>query len=404
MKDINLRKDVDVIIDKLVEDINPYDSTLKCLDSIKLNSGNTILISIGKAAWSMAKAVADCLNINEGIVITKYNHSKGNIKNTKIFEAGHPIVDENSLIATSYALEITEGLSSEDNVIFCISGGGSALFEKPLIELEELQKINDQLIKSGADINEINIIRKRLSSVKAGKFALHCMPAHINAIILSDVVGNDLSTIASGPVSEDKYSIEDVLNVVNKYHLEINDEVKELLNIETPKYIDNVDTYIVGSVEQLCDYTKDVCESLNYKTTILQNNCKDNVIDIAKEFGKLIDANKDNHNLAFIIGGESVVEVKGNGLGGRNSELALRVSEYIKGFDNVCMFAFGSDGTDGPTDAAGGYVDGNTFNKINIYEYLDINDSYHALEKTEGLIKTGPTGSNVNDVYVLLIR
>lgn len=395
----NLRNDVNNIINKLVLDINPYDNTSSCLNSLKLNSGNNILISIGKASWTMAKAVSDHIKIDGGCVICKYGYSNGNIENLKIFEAGHPIVDENSIKASEYALSITENLNENDNVILCISGGGSALFEKPLISLESLKKINDELIKSGANINEINIIRKRLSGVKAGRFALHCMPAKVNAIILSDVVGNDLSSIASGPVSVDNTDSNKVLEIVEKYHINMSEDIRSLLYKETPKQIENVETHIIGSVEQLCEYTKKACETLGYDTKIIENNCEDNVIDIANKFAKI----KVNRNSAYIIGGESVVEVKGSGLGGRNTHLALLCAKNIKD-ENTCIFTFGSDGSDGPTDAAGGYVDLDTCNKIDVDKYLENFDSYHGLEAVDGLIKTGPTGSNINDVYVMLVR
>lgn len=394
-----LRNDTNTIINELVKSINPYENTKKCVNDINFNNGKNILVSIGKAAWTMGKAICDSLDIDCGVIITKYNHSKGDIDKVKVFEAGHPIVDENSIKASEYALEITSNLNENDNVIFCISGGGSALFEKPLISLNELQDINDQLIKSGANINEINIIRKRLSSVKGGKFAKHCKNAHIYAIILSDVIGNDLSSIASGPVSIDSYTSEDAMNVINKYNISISNNVKELLNKESIRNIDNVDTYIIGSVEQLCESTKIICERLGYETEIIQNDCKDNVADIAKRFSNI---NK-KENSAYIIGGESVVEVNGNGLGGRNTHLALLCAKDIKDF-NTCVFTFGSDGTDGPTDAAGGYVDIDTCNKIDVDKYIGNCDSYHALESIDGLIKTGPTGSNVNDVYVMLVR
>lgn len=395
----NLRKDVDIVINNLIDSINPYDRTVECINSIKFNNGKNILVSIGKASWTMAKAVNDSINIDKGVVITKYNHSKGEINNIKVFEAGHPIVDENGIIATEYALDITKDLKENDNVILCISGGGSALFEKPLISLDELQDINNRLIKSGANINEINIIRKRLSSVKAGKFAKHCENAHIYAIILSDVVGDDIGSIASGPVSIDNHTSKEALDILIKYNIPISQEVKEQLYIETPKDIKNVDYHIIGSVKQLCLNAKEALERLGYDTEIIQDDCVDNVVDIAKRFEIILDNSTQNH--AYIIGGESVVSVKGNGLGGRNTELALLCSKFIKDKDDVCLFTFGSDGTDGPTDAAGGYVDRYTYNdETDIY--LNNNDSYHALEKTGGLIKTGPTGSNTNDIYVLL--
>ena len=395
----NLRKDVDSVVSKLVLDINPYERTKQCLASLSFNDGKRILVSIGKAAWSMAKAVCDNTQIDLGAVITKYGHSKGDLKNTKVFEAGHPITDENSIKASEYVLDITSDLNDNDEVILCISGGGSALFEKPLIPLEELQDINNQLIKSSADINEINIIRKRLSTVKAGRFALHCGKAHINAIVLSDVIGNDLSSIASGPVSIDNVDSIKAIEIVNKYHIKMSKDTLALLYKETPKDISNVDTYIISSVEQLCIDTKNALEKLGYNAEIIQNNCKDNVLDIAKRFSQI----KVQENSAYIIGGESVVEVKGDGLGGRNTHLALLCAKNIKDSD-TCVFTFGSDGTDGPTDAAGGYVDCSTYNRIDVDKYIENCDAYHGLESAGGLIKTGPTGSNVNDVYVMLHR
>lgn len=403
MSNKSLRKDVDTIINQIITDINPYDRTVDCVKALSFGSGRKILVSIGKAAWSMGKAVCDAIRIDEGVIITKYGYSNGDIENVEVYEAGHPIVDENSIIASECVLNITSNLNENDEVILCISGGGSALFEKPFIDLESLQNINNQLIKSGASINEINIIRKKLSTVKGGKFALHCSPAHINAIILSDVVGNDLGSIASGPVSIDTSTPKQALDIIEKYNISISDNIKEYIHKQENIQIDNVNSHIIGSVEQLCAYTKKACEALGYHSTIIQSDCVDDVSVVEDKFRKLI-TNNTNHNEAYIIGGESVVHVKGNGLGGRNSELALRCSEFIKDYNDACFFAFGSDGTDGPTDAAGGYVDCETYSKINVDDYLENNDSYHALEITDGLIKTGPTGSNVNDVYVLLIR
>lgn len=395
-----MRKDVDKIIANLIKQINPYDITAQALGSFNFTEGKKILISIGKAAYDMAKAVSDNLDIDYGAVITKYGHSKGEIDNIKIFEAGHPIVDENSIKATDYVLNITSDLNENDNVIFLISGGGSALFEKPLVPLSVLQDINDQLLKSGANINEINTIRKRLSSVKAGKFAMHARPAHIYSLILSDVLGNDLSTIASGPIFNDITTSKQALDIIDRYNIKINDEVRTLLNKDSVNNIDNVEYKVIGSVSVLCEYTKTICESLGYKMNIVDDKC----VGEARYVGRLLAsyASDLENNSGIIMGGETTVTVKGNGLGGRNSELALASSKYLKGIDNCCVFAFGSDGTDGPTDAAGGYVDSKTCEMIDVDYYLDNNDAYNGLKKTGGLIITGPTGSNINDVYVLL--
>ena len=394
-------KDVRTIIDELIKRINPYDRTIDGLNSFGLNNGRNIIVSIGKAAWLMAKAASDTINIDIGVVITKYVHSQGEINNIKIFEAGHPIVDENSIIATEYALDITNNLNENDNVIFLVSGGGSALFEKPLIPLKELQDINNQLLKSGANINEINTIRKRLSMVKGGKFALHCLPAHIYAIILSDVLGNDLSSIASGPAAIEANGL-NAIEIINKYSIKISEKVKEYLKQEPIKELNNVSNVVIGSVEQLCEHTKSICNRLGYESIVLTDNETSEAKLVGEKLASYALNNKGKK--AYIIGGETVVKVKRNGLGGRNTELALAAAKIIKNIDGVCLFSFGSDGTDGPTDAAGGYVDKETANIIDVDYYLENNDSYNALKKTDGLIITGPTGSNVNDVYVLLIN
>lgn len=398
---MSMNNDVKLIIDEIIKNINPYERTIDGLNNFKLNNGRNILISIGKAAWTMAKAVIDTIEIDEGVVITKYGHSKGDLRNVKIFEAGHPIVDENSLKATQYALDITSNLKENDNVILLVSGGGSALFEKPLIGLEELQDINNQLLKSGASINEINTIRKRLSMVKGGKFALHCLPAHIYTVVLSDVLGNDLSSIASGPAAIETNNIS-AIEIIDKYSLSVSEKTKEYLNIKPIKELNNVSNVIIGSVEQLCEYTKKTCEKLGYESRIIKNNETNEAKYVGEELASY--ALNNNGKKAYIIGGETVVRVKGKGLGGRNTELALAASKVIKDIKGVCLFSFGSDGTDGPTDAAGGYVDQNTANRIDVDYYLENNDSYNALKQTDGLIITGPTGSNVNDIYVLLIN
>lgn len=396
-----MRNDVDLIINSIIRDIDPYNNTANKVKDIKLSNGKNILISIGKAAWSMAKAVCDNVCVDGGIVITKYLHNFGNLKNVEIFEAGHPITDDNGIKASKKAIEMCGSLSFDDNVIMCISGGGSALFEDPLISLQELQSINNQLIKSGASINEINTIRKRLSKVKGGRFAKIVSPAKIYAFVLSDVIGNDVGTIASGPISIDNTSYSDVEKVIKKYNIDICNETLTVLKEGLPNNIDNVNYRIIGSIEQLCLSAKKRCEGLGYKSTIVRNDCADDIEEVARE---LTSYAKENGKNAFIIGGECSIKVHGNGLGGRNTHLALLCSKYIAGMDNVCVFTFGSDGTDGPTDAAGGYVNGKTYKRIDVDKYLEKDDSYNALNIIDGLIKTGPTLSNLNDIYVLLKR
>ena len=387
-----LRKDVNEIIQNTLNDIQLDDVLRRTLNKTDLPD-SVILISIGKAAWEMAKTASDILGnkIKSGVVITKYEHSKGNINNCICFEAGHPILDENSIFATNKVIECVKNLNSDDYVLFLVSGGGSAL------------------LRSGASIEEINTIRKRLSSVKGGRFAELCNPAHVHAVIVSDVLGNKLDVIASGPSFIDSSKVEDALKIVSKYNLEISNEALNYLKIETPKKLDNVSYEIISSVHDLCRCCALNCEKLGYETIILSEYINGEAKEIGEFLGSIGKTYATtNKKLAFIAGGESVVHVKGNGLGGRNQELVIGATSNIAGLSNVCIFSIGSDGTDGPTDAAGGYVDGETFKELQnhnltVHQILNDNDAYHALEKVGGLIKTGPTGTNVNDVVILLI-
>lgn len=409
---LNLKEDAYQIIDSAINAALPDTAVKKALQELEMPNGKLILLSIGKAAWSMAKAASDLLgdSIDEGIVITKYDHSQGELSNIRIYEAGHPVPDENSFAATEQAIHLVSNLSSEDLVLFLISGGGSSLFERPLVRKEILEDVTKQLLESGADIVEINTIRKRLSVVKGGKFAKLCEPAQVFSVVLSDIIGDPLDMIASGPAYPDKSTSEQALNIVKKYNISIPKEVEELLKIETPDTITNVKTMITGSVTQLCVAAEKTCRELGYEPTILTSSlsCQ------AREAGSFLASiaqyyNKSDKSLAFIAGGETVVHVKGTGKGGRNQELVLSAAQGISGLDNIAVFSIGSDGTDGPTEAAGGYVDTNTEKilaekDISIYDVLENNDSYNALKQCGGLIITGPTGTNVNDLSVLLIK
>ena len=374
-------------------------------------SGKLYLVSVGKAGWKMAQVAASCLEqpIEKGIVVTKYGHVEQPIPGIACYEAGHPVPDENTFRATQAVLDMTADLSSEDTVLFLLSGGGSALFEKPLVESQELQRITNQLLASGADIVEMNTIRKRLSAVKGGRFARWCAPAKVEAVVLSDILGDPLDMIASGPAAPDSSTCADALAIVKKYDLKLSGKALSLLRQETPKQLDNVSTQIIGSVRQLCRAAGRLAEELGYEPVLLTDHldCE------AKEAGAfLADILKtharDGRKIAFLAGGETVVHLHGNGLGGRNQELALAAAAGIQGLSNVCVISVGSDGTDGPTDAAGGYADGDTVRALaeqgmTVADVLAKNDAYHGLKAAGGLIVTGPTGTNVNDVAIALI-
>ncbi len=406
-----MRSHADAIISASIHAVLPDEAVKRALSGREY-SGRVILIAAGKAAWQMAKAASDCLGdrIEGGVVVTKYDHVMGPIDGIDCREAGHPVPDENSFSATNAAIEAVSGLTAEDTVLFLLSGGGSALFEMPLVPAAELQDITAQLLACGADIVEINTIRKRLSGVKGGRFAQICAPAHVFTVVLSDILGDPLDMIASGPACPDSTTCEEARAIAAKYGLKLSDAARSCLDNETPKHLDNVTTQITGSVRELCTAAAKAASGLGYEPIILTDvlSCQ------AREAGSFMASILKTHShsgksLAFIAGGETVVKLTGHGKGGRNQELALSAAAGIDGLNNAAVFSVGSDGTDGPTDAAGGYADGDTAAQLraqglDIYAVLQDNDAYNALKKCGGLIMTGPTGTNVNDVAVALIR
>ena len=409
--DALLRSHADAIVASSIKAVQPDAAVARALEG-KQFPGRVVLVAAGKAAWQMAKAAYDCLGdrIDSGVVVTKYDHVKGPIANFDCREAGHPVPDENSFSGTQAALDLVQDLKAEDTVLFLLSGGGSALFERPLIDGAELQDITAQLLACGADIVEMNTVRKRLSGVKGGRFAQLCKPAQVFSIVLSDILGDPLDMIASGPAYPDSSTCQQALAIAEKYKLKLSDRVMELLAQETPKELDNVTTQITGSVRELCAAAAAACEELGYEPILLT----DRLCCQAKEAGSFLASVLQTHacdgkNLAFLAGGETVVQLTGTGRGGRNQELALAAAAGIDGQSGMAVFSVGSDGTDGPTDAAGGYTDGETAaalrtQDLEIYRVLQDNDAYHALKAVDGLIFTGPTGTNVNDVAVALLK
>lgn len=407
----SLRKDAETIIVDSIREVQPDSAVIRALKETTLN-GKIKLVAAGKAAWQMAKAASNYLGerLEQGIVITKYGHVRGELPRIRCCEAGHPVPDEGSFDAARKALALTENLTKDDTVLFLLSGGGSALFELPLIPAEELQDVTRQLLACGADIVEINTLRKRLSAVKGGRFAQHCAPAKVFSIILSDILGDPPDMIASGPTCPDSSTCADAMEIVRRYDLSLREETKQLLMVETPKALTNAQWMITGSVRELCDAAARSCRKLGYEPFFLT----DRLCCQAREAGSVMASILRTHagdgkKLAFLAGGETVVRLTGSGKGGRNQELALAAAEGISGLSNAALFSVGSDGTDGPTDAAGGFVDGATRQRllekgIHIDQVLLNNDAYHALQRTDGLIFTGPTGTNVNDVTVGLVE
>ncbi|MCM1542783.1 MAG: glycerate kinase [Blautia sp.] len=421
----NLYQDAVLIAKKAVESVMPDAAVKKAVSNISF-SGKVILISAGKAAWQMAQAALQSIPypVSDGIVITKYGHVPRELPGIRCYEAGHPLPDENSFLATEAALRMTENLTSEDTVLFLLSGGGSALFEKPLISGGELLAVTDYMLKAGMDIREMNTVRKRLSLVKGGKFAAHCAPARLESVILSDIIGDALDMIASGPSVADSTSCGDAVAICQKYRIPLSEEARAAILQETPKELSHVTNRITGSVRQFCLAAAKAAEELGYAPVLLGDDFTCEAKDLGKFLAEKLLAEvpqienlqvetlpyaSKGRKIAYIAGGETVVHVSGTGLGGRNQELALTAGKYLSGQKNMAVLSIGSDGTDGPTDAAGGYADGDTASSIlkhgaDIDALLADNDAYHGLEASGGLIFTGPTGTNVNDVALALFN
>lgn len=409
-----MRKDCDYIVDYAIRQMLPDEAVRRALSGWTFLSGKLILVAVGKAAWSMALSAHETLGsrITDGIVITKHGYSKGPIGSLKIREAGHPVPDADSFSSTREALALTEGLSENDTVLFLLSGGGSTLFEDPKCSAEDLQNVTQQLLAKGADIVSMNKIRKRLSNVKGGRFAEHCLPAKVYTVVLSDIIGDPLDMIASGPAYPDSSTSADAAEIVRRFGIGLPPACKELLKIETPKTLNNVETVITGSVREFCKAAARAAEELGYETHYL-TDCMECEASEAGSFLSSIARSWQNtdHSMAFIAGGETVVHLHpdGHGTGGRNQVIAFSTIEKIAGLKDTAVFSVSSDGSDGPCDATGGYADGTSLEKLqkaglNAFDVLQDNDSYHGLDAIGGLIRTGATGTNVNDVSVVLIR
>ncbi len=408
-----MHNDAQRIIQDALREAMPGAAVRQALEKIQFNpNGRLIVVSAGKAGWEMARAAVEVLGdrIHSGVVVTKYDHCKGELAPLELYEAGHPVPDENSYKATARALEVVSNLTENDDVLFLLSGGGSALFEQPKVPYDEMADITRQLLACGANIVEMNTLRKRLSAVKGGRFALSCMPAHVYAVVLSDIIGDPLDMIASGPAYPDSSTCEQALQIIANYHLKLSDAAMALMREETPKTLTNVTTYITGSVKQLCRTAAETCRELGYEPIFLTASlsCE------AREAGAFLASIARDHqdtekSLAFLCGGETVVHLTGKGLGGRNQEIALGAAEGLVGCKDTCVFSVGSDGSDGPTDAAGGIADEHTLAQLqaaglDIRQVLHNNDAYHALKAIDRLVITGPTGTNVNDLTVALIK
>ena len=386
----------------------PDENVKKALKDLEIHQ-KVYLLAVGKAAFRMAKAASEVLDIERGIVISKYGHIEGTIDRVDCYEAGHPLVDENSIKATDEAIKMCSCLKEDDIVIFLLSGGASALFESPLIPLEELQKLNQQLLNKGIDIVSINTIRKKLSKVKGGKFGDLCKPAKVYSIILSDVLSDSLDNIGSGPSVKDSTDGKAALRILDERGIKISDDVRNIILQSESGTCENCVNQITGSVRILCKKAMEEAKRLGYTPILLSDQADMEACKAGDLMYETILKYKDEKGkFCLVLGGETIVYVKGNGLGGRNQELVFSQIEHLSDMDHVLLMSVGSDGTDGPTDAAGGYIDGSSFNKLkekglDPESFLSENDTYHGLKAIDSLILTGPTGTNVNDLSIALI-
>ncbi len=419
-----LREQADTIIHEVLAACNPATSVQKAVAALPLCSGNgrTLLLAVGKAALAMAAAALAVPQFcpQQALVITKYGHAEEAARSVlpmawrsrlPIREAGHPVPDANSYAATEEAIAMVQGLSSQDRVLLLLSGGGSALFEKPLLPTQEMEQINQQLLASGADITAVNTIRKRLSAVKGGRFAQLCAPAQVITIALSDVLGDDPASIASGPACPDSATSADAKRIVERYGLQLSPQAAGLLEKETPKALSNAEVQVVGGMGIARRAAAGACARLGYRTLLFTPALTGEAAQAGRFFAGLAKkAAREGRRLAIAAGGETVVTLgNSHGLGGRNQETALAAATVLQGHRNGCFFSLGTDGSDGPTDAAGGYADGSTVRQINLSgsctarDAMQRHDAYHALAISGGLLFTGPTGTNVNDVCVTLV-
>ncbi|HTZ41048.1 MAG TPA: glycerate kinase [Syntrophales bacterium] len=391
------------------------------------------VVGLGKAAYPMTRSLVDAFRdrIAGGVVVTKYGHAPGGTlsENIAIFEAGHPVPDENGVAGASRAVELLKTADRETLVVCLISGGGSALFVAPAdgLSLDDKQVMTRILLRGGADIVELNTVRKHLSRVKAGRLAEAASPARVISLILSDVIGDPLDFIASGPTSPDTTTWADALSIVTRYDTagEMPQNILQLLRDgsegkipDTPKkgdpVFDRVENIIIGSNRIATEAARQEARDLGYEPVVLTTELQGEARDAARWlYRQLLESQScltsGRKRIALIAGGESTVTVRGKGLGGRNTEMALAFAMDIAGTTGITFLSAGTDGTDGPTDAAGAIVDGQTLSKARALDldpqaFLDDNDSYHFFEKVGGLVKTGPTGTNVMDLQIILIE
>ncbi|MCK9264301.1 MAG: glycerate kinase [Deltaproteobacteria bacterium] len=446
---MNPENDIRSIFSHAIRRVDPYEMIIRSIsvenDTLVISHGagtaredlssyrDIMVLGIGKASSKMGLAMEEILGerISRGAVVTKYGYTEP-LKRIRVMQAGHPIPDGNSVAGAKILFDLASGADEKSLIINLVSGGGSALFSLPSkgISLEDKQAATKVLLESGADIGEINSIRKHLSRVKGGRFARTAFPARMINLILSDVVGDRLDTIASGIAVPDDTTYAQALDIVNRYH--IRDRLpKSVVGYlesgkkgeipDTPKQGDpvfgRVLNVLLGNNLAACSAARDHGASLGYRAVLLTSTLTGEAREAAKFFAAMArDIRRGTADFAkpalILAGGETTVTIRGPGKGGRNQEMALSfLNEFSgnqTGLEGIYFLSAGTDGTDGPTDAAGALIGPGLPHEaarlgLNPGAYLENNDSYHFFKKAEGLFITGPTNTNVCDIQLMIV-
>lgn len=442
-----MRKEAEEMFRAAIDRVNPYDAVRRFLrlkgTLLKLEHGKQqevdldlegfrriFLVGGGKATAPMARAVEDSLGarVNGGFINVKYGFTD-KLSYTEIVEADHPIPDQSGVEGTKKIIDLLEQTGENDLIFSLISGGGSALLPLPAdrISLEEKQTLTKNLLECGASIDEINTIRKHLSASKGGQMARSAFPSTTVNLMLSDVVGDKMDVIASGPFVPDPSTFEDAAEIIDKYNLkDLPQSIKNYLMNgvekrvpETPKegnpIFDRVHNYIIGSNVLALEAAKETAQRMGYQTLVLSSTIEGETKDVAGVHAaiasEILSTGSPISTPACIIsGGETTVTIKGKGLGGRNQEFCLAAAIAMRDLPpRVVLLSGGTDGNDGPTPAAGAIIDPLTVRKgedlgLNAATYLTDNDAYHYFKKTDELLVTGPTKTNVMDVRIILVK
>ncbi|MBV8808579.1 MAG: glycerate kinase [Acidobacteriaceae bacterium] len=395
------------------------------------NFDRIFFVGLGKAAAEMGKATEHILGpaLTGGLVLTKHGHAQCRLRRLRVFEAGHPIPDEHGVSASNQIVELLKELNARDLLIVAVSGGASALLSAPAnpVTLAAKQETTDLLLRVGANIGELNAVRKHLSLLKGGRLAALAYPATIVGLLLSDVIGDPLDTIGSGPTAPDLTTFADAIAVLERFDLlhRVPEVVRRRLEEgirgeipETPKprdpLFENVHNVVIGSNSLALEAAAKDARRLGYRPLLLSSTMQGESREVARVHAQILreivaSGNPVRSPACVLSGGETTVTVHGAGKGGRNQEFALAAAMDIQGLSNVLVLSAGTDGTDGPTDAAGAIATGETVRRaaafnLNSSEHLGANNAYPFFDALGDLIRTGPTGTNVMDIHLMLVR